>query len=42
MGFVIFVIALILLDVAAMRWGVDSREGINSLEWERRLPTHRA
>ena len=35
---VIIVIALfIVLDVAALRWGVDSREALNSVEWERRL-----
>jgi hypothetical protein len=28
--------ALIALDVAALLWGVDSREGVNDPEWERR------
>ena len=28
--------ALIAFDVAALLWGVDSREGINDPEWERR------
>lgn len=42
MEFAIFVLALILLDLAAWRWGVDSRESLNSPEWERRLQPHRA
>ncbi len=29
-------IAVIVLDIAALRWGFDSTEDINSLEWERR------
>jgi hypothetical protein len=32
----VFVVALILLDLLALRWGSDSRDGINSIEWERR------
>jgi hypothetical protein len=32
----IFVLAFVLLDMAAMRWGVDSTEDINSREWSRR------
>jgi hypothetical protein len=31
-----FVVALIVLDVAAVRWGTDSREGLTSREWEYR------
>ena len=27
---------LIVFDLTAMRWGVDSTDGINSLEWIRR------
>ena len=27
---------LIVFDITAMRWGVDSIDGINSLEWIRR------
>lgn len=49
MEFMIFVIILVLLGVAAVRWGVDSRDGINSSEWARRqsalvlhTPAHRA
>ena len=31
-SFVLFV----LLDLAALRWGYDSRDGIDSAEWARR------
>ena len=32
----IFIIILfVLLDVIALRWGADSRDTINSLEWKR-------
>ncbi|HZS76595.1 MAG TPA: hypothetical protein VFA41_08260 [Ktedonobacteraceae bacterium] len=31
---------LALLDVAAHFWGVDSRDGLNSPEWERRQLWH--
>ncbi len=35
---VIIIIALfIVLDVAALRWGVDSTEAFTSVEWGRRL-----
>jgi hypothetical protein len=34
--FIIFVVALILLDMLAWRWGFDSRDGSDSSEWERR------
>jgi hypothetical protein len=30
------VAALVATDVAAYLWGVDSREGLKSAEWERR------
>lgn len=30
------ILALIILDVAAVRWGVDSKDGLESREWERR------
>ena len=33
---IIFVVALILLDLLAWRWGFDSRDSIESIEWERR------
>ena len=29
-------IALIVLGIAACRWGADSSDGINSPEWKRR------
>ncbi len=29
-------ILIVLLDIAALRWGVDSRDGLHSLEWLRR------
>ena len=32
----ILLVGMILVGLAALRWGVDSREGINSPEWERR------
>ena len=32
----IFVLAFVHLDMAALRWGVDSSEDIDSREWERR------
>ena len=38
-------ILFVLLDVAALRWGYDSRDGINGAEWTRRqewLLTHPA
>ncbi len=33
---IIVVVLFVVLDIAAMRWGTDSREYINSLEWKRR------
>ena len=37
MLFVIIVVVLfVVLDIAALHWGADSREGMSSLEWERR------
>jgi hypothetical protein len=30
------IIVLIILDIAALRWGADSRDGVNSPEWRRR------
>jgi hypothetical protein len=32
----ILLIIVIALDLAALRWGVDSTEDVNSPEWERR------
>jgi len=34
--FIIFLVLLIVLALAATRWGFDSRDGIDSREWERR------
>ncbi len=36
MEIIILLIILILFDLAANRWGADSRDGIDSPEWERR------
>jgi hypothetical protein len=33
---ILFVAGLITLDVAALLWGADSRDGIASEEWQRR------
>jgi hypothetical protein len=32
----VILIALIILDIAARRWGVNSTEDVNSPEWSRR------
>lgn len=38
MMFIIFLITfLIILDFAALRWGIDSTEGMQSCEWEKRM-----
>ena len=36
--FVVALVAVVLLalDFVAVRWGADSREGVESLEWRRR------
>jgi hypothetical protein len=36
MEFAIILILLVVLDLAALRWGHDSTEGFNSSEWLRR------
>jgi hypothetical protein len=36
MDIIIILIAHIALALAALRWGVNSIDGINSTEWERR------
>jgi hypothetical protein len=33
---VILLIGLVIFEVAAWRWGVDSTDGVDSPEWERR------
>jgi sensor domain CHASE-containing protein len=35
--FIIFLVLLIALAFAANRWGFDSRDGIDSLEWQKRM-----
>ena len=35
--FIIFVAFLVALDLVAMRWGFDSRDGVDSPEWGRRI-----
>jgi len=36
MDIIIILVAQIALALAAFRWGVNSTDGINSTEWERR------
>jgi hypothetical protein len=36
MELLLLLLAIILLNIAARLWGVDSRDGINSKEWEMR------
>lgn len=36
MFLLIMVALIILLDVVALRWGMDSRDGIDGAEWARR------
>ena len=36
MALLILLLTIIVLDMVALRWGVDSTDGINSLEWLRR------
>jgi hypothetical protein len=33
---IIVLTVLLVLDIAALRWGFDSTDHIDSLEWERR------
>lgn len=37
MELLLFVVALLAFAVAAVRWGADSTERVNSREWMRRL-----
>jgi len=32
----VLLLAVIVFDLAALRWGIDSRDGLKSLEWQRR------
>jgi hypothetical protein len=36
MALLILLLTIIVLDLASQRWGVDSTDGIHSLEWMRR------
>lgn len=36
MAILMLVLAFVLLDIAALRWGSDTTEGIDSREWCRR------
>jgi nitrogen fixation-related uncharacterized protein len=36
MDIIIILIALVALALAALRWGLNSSDGIDSTEWERR------
>lgn len=36
MEFLVIVVMLVVLDLAAMRWGAISLDGLDSPEWERR------
>jgi hypothetical protein len=33
---ILWIVALVLLDIAALMWGADSRDGLDSAEWARR------
>ncbi|MDQ6695675.1 MAG: hypothetical protein M3014_14910 [Chloroflexota bacterium] len=35
-GVLIFGVVLLIVDIAAWRWGANSNEGVDSQEWERR------
>ena len=37
MELLILLLIVVLFDLAAMRWGYDSSESLNSPEWEKRL-----
>lgn len=34
---IVFSLLIILFEFAVLRWGVDSRDGLDSSEWVRRL-----
>lgn len=36
MEFAFFILLIAVLGLAALRWGADSRDGLESCEWERR------
>ena len=33
--FLIFLLAVIIVDIVALKWGFDSRDGFDSTEWEK-------
>ena len=39
---IILIALLIVIDLAALRWGVDSTDTLASYEWERRRQTQEA
>ena len=39
LGFLLFVL-LVAFDLAALRWGFDSTDGVDSPEWEQRQRWH--
>ncbi|HVU65927.1 MAG TPA: hypothetical protein VHD63_02300 [Ktedonobacteraceae bacterium] len=42
MEFALLVLAVIVFNLAAWRWGVDSRDKQNGSDWVLRVPAHRA
>jgi hypothetical protein len=36
MFLLVLFLLIVLLDIAALRWGYDSRDSINGAEWKRR------
>lgn len=40
MEILFLLIVFVLLGGAAYRWGYDSTEAVNSVEWERRQPSY--
>lgn len=42
MEFVFGIVLIVLFDLAALKWGFDSRDKIDSPEWERRSRSRRA
>jgi len=33
----VLLLVIIVFDIAALRWGVDSRDNLHSPEWEKRI-----
>ena len=40
MEILIFILLVVVFDIAALRWGYDSTEKIDSPKWERRATWH--